>query len=87
MGINDRCAICACKIAQKYPEKYVIFAAFNNGLSLHFCKFTDPKLYPKWTFAYNRNNFKFGNNNFICFQYERPTGINRITTLFERICS
>ena len=88
MGINDRCAVGACKNARKYPERYVIkphIAAFNTSLSLHFWKCSDPKLYPKWTFACNRKNFKFGKNNYICsnhFQYGRPTGVSPIPTLF-----
>ena len=88
MGINDRCAVGACNNARKYPEKYVIkphIAAFNTSLSLHFWKCSDPKLYPKWTFACNRKNFKFGKNNFICsnhFQYGRPTGVSPIPTLY-----
>ena len=89
MGINDRCAVGACKNARKYPERYVIkphIAAFNTSLSLHFWKCSDPKLYPKWTFACNRKNFKFGKNNYICsnhFQYGRPTGVNCIQDTFK----
>jgi len=90
MSITDRCAVGACKNARKYPEKYVIkfkphIAAFNTSLSLHFWKCSDPKLYPKWSFACNRKNFKFGKNNFICsnhFQYGRPTSVSPIPTLY-----
>ena len=88
MGINCKCAVGACNNARKYPEKYVIkphIAAFNTSLSLHFWKISDPKLYPQWTFACNRKNFKFSKNNFICsnqFQYGRPTGVSPIPTLY-----
>ena len=61
MAINDRCAVGTCNNARKYPEKYVIkrhISAFNTSLSLHFWKFSDGKIYPKWTFAYNWKTFK-----------------------------
>ena len=59
MGVNDRCAVGQCNNARKYPEKFVIkphILAFDTSLQLRFWKCTDPKLYPKWTFACNRKN-------------------------------
>ena len=88
MGINDRCAVGTCKNAQKYKEKYVIkphISAYNNSLELKFWRCSDPKLYPKWTTACNRKNFKFGKNNFICsnhFKYGKPTLVSPNPTLF-----
>ena len=88
MGINDRCAVGTCKNARKYKDKYVIkphISAYNNSLQLKFWRCSDPKLYPKWTAACNRKNFKFGKNNFICsnhFQYGKPTSVSPIPTLF-----
>ena len=92
MGINDRCAVGTCKNARKYKEKYVIkphISAYNNSLELKFWRCSDPKLYPKWTTACNRKNFKFGKNNFICsnhFKYGKPTLVSPNPTLvFEGI--
>ena len=33
--------------------------SLDTSLQLRFWECTDPKLYPKWTFACNRKNFKF----------------------------
>ena len=71
-------------------EIYVIkphISAYNNSLELKFwrCSDADPKLYPKWTRACNRKNFKFGKNNFICsnhFKYRKPTLVSPNPTLF-----
>ena len=88
MGVNDRCAVGQCNNARKYPEKFVIkphILAFDTSLQLRFWKCTDPKLYPKWTFACNRNNFKFGKYNVVCsnhFEYGRPTDVSPVPTLY-----
>ena len=83
MGVNDRCAVGKCNIARKYPEKFVIkphIFAFDTSLRLRFWKCTDPK----WTFACNRKNFKFGKYNVVCsnhFEYGRPTAVSPVSTL------
>ena len=88
MGVNDRCAVGQCNNARKYPEKFVIkphILAFDTSLQLRFWKCTDPKLYPKWTFACNRKNFKFGKYNVVCsnhFEYGRPTDVSPVPTLY-----
>ena len=88
MGVNDRCAVGKCNNAPKYPEKFVIkphIFAFDTSLQLRFWKCTDPKLYPKWTFACNRKNFKFGKYNVVCsnhFEYGRPTAASHVPTLY-----
>ena len=88
MGVNDRCAVGECNNARKYPEKFVIklhTSAFDTSLQLRFWKCTDPKLYPKWTFACNRKNFKFGKYNVVCsnhFEYGRPTDVSPVPTLY-----
>ena len=88
MGVNDRCAVGQCNNARKYPEKFVIkphILAFDTSLQLRFWKCTDPKLYPKWTFACNRKNFKFGKYNVVCsnhFEYGRPTDVSHVPTLY-----
>ena len=59
--------------------------AFDTSLQLRFWKCTDPKLYPKWTFACNRKNFKFGKYNVVCsnhFEYGRPTAVSPVPTLY-----
>ena len=56
-----------------------------TSLQLRFWKCTDPKLYPKWTFACNRKNFKFGKYNVVCpnhFEYGRPTAVSPVPTLY-----
>ena len=86
MGVNDRCAVGKCNNAQKYPEKFLIKArisAFDTSLQLRFWKCTDPKLYPKWTFACNRKNFKFGKYNVVCSnQYGGPTAVSPVPMLY-----
>ena len=88
MGVNDRCEVGQCNNARKYPEKFVIkphILAFDTSLQLRFWKCTDPKLYPKWTFACNRKNFKFGKYNVVCsnhFEYGRPTDVSPVPTLY-----
>ena len=88
MGVNDRCAVGQCNNARKYPEKFVIkphILAFDTSLQLRFWKCTDPKLYPKWTFACNRKNIKFGKYNVVCsnhFEYGRPTDVSPVPTLY-----
>ena len=75
MGVNDRCAVGKKNKAQKYPQKFLIkphISACDTSLQLRVWKCTDPKLYPKWTFACNRKNFKFGKYNVVCsnhFEY------------------
>ena len=74
--------------ARKYPEKFVIKPhtfAFDTSLQLRFWKCTDPKLYPKWTVACTRKNFKFGKYNVVCsnhFEYGRPTAVSPVPTLY-----
>ena len=86
--VNDRCAVGKCNNARKYPEKFVIkphIFAFDTSLQLRFWKCTDPKLYPKRTFACNRKNFKFGKYNVVCsnhFEYGRPTAVSPVPTLY-----
>ena len=88
MGVNDRCAVGQCNNARKYPEKFVIkphIFVFDASLQLRFWKCTDPKVYPKWTFACNRKNFKFGKYNVVCsnhFEYCRPTAVSPVPTLY-----
>ena len=88
MGVNDRCAVGKCNNARKYPEKFVIkprIFAFDTSLQLRFWKCTDPNLYPRWTFACNRKNFKFGKYNVVCsnhFEYGRPAAISPVPTLY-----
>ena len=73
---------------RKYPEKFVIkphISAFDTSLQLRFWKCTDSKLYPKWTFACNRKNFKIGKYNVVCsnhFEYGRPTAVSPVPTLY-----
>ena len=87
MGINDHCAVGKCKNARKYHEKFVIkphIFAFDTSLQLRFWKCTDPK-FPKWTFACNRKNFKFGKYNVVClnhFEYGRPTAASLVPMLY-----
>ena len=60
--------------------------AFDTSLQLRFWKCTDPKLYPKWTFACNRKNFKFGKYNVACsnhFEYGRPTAVSPVPTYLK----
>ena len=88
MGFNDRCAVGECNNAPKYPEKFAIkphIFAFDTSLQLRFWKCTDPKLYPKCTFACNRKNFKFEKYNVGCsnhFEYGRPTAVSPVPTLY-----
>ena len=59
--------------------------AFDTSLQLRFWKCTDPKLYPKWTFACNRKNFKFGKYNVVCsthLEYGRPTDVSPVPTSY-----
>ena len=91
MGVNDRCAVGQCNNARKYPEKFVIkphILAFDTSLQLRFWKCTDPKLYPKWTVACNRKNFKFGKYIVVCsnhFEYGRPTAVSPVPTLYLKV--
>ena len=88
MGINDRCAIGKCNNARKYPDKFIIkphISAFDTSLQLRFWTCKDPKLYPKWSSACYRKDFKFGKYNVICsnhFQYGRPTDVIPVPTLY-----
>ena len=88
MGKYDRCAIGKCNNARLYPDRHVIkphISSFDGSLMLRFWKCKNPKLYPKWTTACNRNHFSFYKNDVICsnhFQYGRPTDLSPTPTMF-----